>query len=513
MPAKSRSLPVSCHLLASLGALALLQACASQPQVSASGEAYRYREHARQSYTPPGPPEDPWGPYIREASAKFDMPEGWIRAVMHQESGGNLYLHGELITSGAGAMGLMQVMPDTYDDLRSRYPDLGGDPFDPHDNIMAGSAYLREMYDIYGSPGFLAAYNAGPGRLDDYLTRNRPLPAETRRYVAAISPRLGGGVPHHGSPGAQYAMNRLPMAIPAGPRYADPNAAFVPPPGYTPPRAGVQYAMNDAPAASAAEARDQDPDAAFVPPPGYTPPSQAEPAAATTVATTVTTPAEPPPQPEPAPVPVATPMPPLPVARPSYTPPPRALVQVAELPDETLAETPRRAEVRQAPLPEPPLQPQRAFAALREMPRPAPTRSASRASLPVPPPMPAHMPFQMAADSQRPAPGSHSFHLIAPAMAESVAAHHGGPATGTWAIQVGAFASSNLASAATAAAREEARTDLAHARGSVTQVRQGRTTLYRARLQGLSHDGAAQACERLVRQRTNCMVVSPDAQS
>ncbi len=98
-------------------------------------------------------------------------------------------------------------------------------------------------------------------------------------------------------------------------------------------------------------------------------------------------------------------------------------------------------------------------------------------------------------------------------MAEPIGLHHGGPATGNWAIQVGAFASSNLAAAATVAAREEAHSDLAHAHGSVTQVRQGRATLYRARLQGLSRDGAAQACERLTRHRTNCMVVSPDAQS
>ena len=522
MPVTSRSLPASCRLLASLGGLALLQACASQPQVSASGEAYRYREHARQTYTPPGPPEDPWGPYIHEASAKFDMPEGWIRAVMHQESGGNLYLHGELITSGAGAMGLMQVMPDTYNDLRSRYAELGSDPFDPHDNIMAGSAYLREMYDIYGSPGFLAAYNAGPGRLDDYLTRNRALPAETRRYVAAISPRLGGDIPHRGSPGAQYAMNRLPAAIPAGSRYPDPDAAFVPPPGYTPPvRSGVQYAMGDAPAAIPASPRYQDPDAAFVPPPGYMLPSRAEPVAATPAEPPATPAvnAEPlsPPEP-PTASPVAAPAPPLPVARPSYTPPPRALVQVAELPDETLAETPRRAEVQQVP--EAPMamrpEPQRALPASRGMPRPALARLASREprpALPVPPAVPTHMPFQTVAESQRSPPGSRGFHLIAPAMAEPVGVHRGGPATGSWAIQVGAFASSNLAAAATAAAREEARADLAYARGSVSQVHQGRATLYRARLQGLSRDRAAQACERLTRQRTNCMVVSPDAQS
>ena len=87
---------------------------------------------------------------------------------------------------------------------------------------MAGTAYLREMYDIYGSPGFLAAYNAGPGRLDDYLANNRPLPMETRRYVAMIGPEIIGVEPAQRSPAEQYAMNQLPVFIPPGRRYRHP---------------------------------------------------------------------------------------------------------------------------------------------------------------------------------------------------------------------------------------------------------------------------------------------------
>jgi len=170
------------------------------------------------AYVIPGPPGDPWGPYIREASQRFDMPETWIRALMHQESGGRLYQGGQLITSSAGAMGLMQVMPGTYAELRARH-NLGPDPFDPHENIMAGVAYMREMYDMYGSPGFLAAYNAGPNRLDDYLANQRPLPDETRHYVAAIGPHLQYAQPHNVSPAQQFAMNQLPLNIPPGPRY------------------------------------------------------------------------------------------------------------------------------------------------------------------------------------------------------------------------------------------------------------------------------------------------------
>src|SRR5580698_7644556 len=80
------------------------------------------------SYTAPGPASDPWRPYIRDASARFNVPEKWIRAVMRQESGGHEYLNGEPITSSAGAMGLMQLMPATYADMRDRYG-LGDDPY------------------------------------------------------------------------------------------------------------------------------------------------------------------------------------------------------------------------------------------------------------------------------------------------------------------------------------------------------------------------------------------------
>jgi hypothetical protein len=216
--------PVTSHASLLRGAgcvalLALLAACAGHPsQHSATQEAARYAAHARGSYTPPGPPEDPWGPYVRESCKRFDVPEIWVRSVMHVESGGKEYLNGQLITSSAGAMGLMQVMPDTYDELRARY-NLGDDPFDPHENILAGTAYLREMYDIYGSPGFLAAYNAGPRRLDDYLSNNRALPDETRRYVAMIGPNIVGVYPTTRSPAEDYAMNALPTNIPPGTRY------------------------------------------------------------------------------------------------------------------------------------------------------------------------------------------------------------------------------------------------------------------------------------------------------
>jgi hypothetical protein len=123
--------------------------------------------------------------YIAEAARRFGVPVSWIRAVMGAESAGD-----ERAVSRKGAMGLMQIMPDTWSELRARYR-LGANPFDPHDNILAGAAYLREMHDRYGSPGFLAAYNAGPQRYDDYLAGVRALPADTLAYVATLAPLIG----------------------------------------------------------------------------------------------------------------------------------------------------------------------------------------------------------------------------------------------------------------------------------------------------------------------------------
>ncbi|MBK8631498.1 MAG: lytic transglycosylase domain-containing protein [Sphingomonadales bacterium] len=122
--------------------------------------------------------------HVAEASQRFGLPESWIYAVMRTESAGRIG-----VVSSAGAMGLMQLMPGTWARQRARFG-LGSDPFDPRDNIMAGTSYLREMYDNYGAAGMLAAYNAGPGRYEQYRDDGRPLPAETQAYVAKIAPQL-----------------------------------------------------------------------------------------------------------------------------------------------------------------------------------------------------------------------------------------------------------------------------------------------------------------------------------
>lgn len=127
-----------------------------------------------------------WRPYVVEASRRFAVPVAWIERVMTAESGGRTMWRGRPIVSRAGAMGLMQLMPGTWAEMRSAY-DLGSDPHAPRDNILAGAAYLRLMFERFGYPGLFAAYNAGPRRYAEHLARGRPLPDETRAYVAAVA--------------------------------------------------------------------------------------------------------------------------------------------------------------------------------------------------------------------------------------------------------------------------------------------------------------------------------------
>lgn len=143
---------------------------------------------------------------MREAERRFRLPEAWIRAVMRAESGGRAKA-----VSPAGALGLMQVMPQTYAELRVRYH-LGADPLQPRDNILAGAAYLREMLDRFGAPGFLAAYNAGPARYARHLATGAPLPDETQRYVAALAPHIGVGSPAVVPPPPGLFVARTPDA-------------------------------------------------------------------------------------------------------------------------------------------------------------------------------------------------------------------------------------------------------------------------------------------------------------
>ena len=84
------------------------------------------------------------------------------------------------VISDKDTLGLMQVMPATYAEVRARHR-LGADMFYPRDNILAGTANMRDMRDRFGWLGFLAVYHTGPARYDDYPTSGRPLPEKSRR--------------------------------------------------------------------------------------------------------------------------------------------------------------------------------------------------------------------------------------------------------------------------------------------------------------------------------------------
>jgi soluble lytic murein transglycosylase-like protein len=131
-------------------------------------------------------PVDQWRGLIAEAALRFDMPEAWITRVMRAESAGQTQRNGRPIRSRVGAIGLMQLMPATWAEMRKRFS-LGPDPDNPRDNILAGTAYLRLMFDSFGYPGCLAAYNAGPAAYAAYLAGRRSLPRETIAYVAKVT--------------------------------------------------------------------------------------------------------------------------------------------------------------------------------------------------------------------------------------------------------------------------------------------------------------------------------------
>lgn len=148
---------------------------------SAAGET-RSAAHRASSRT-----SNPFADFIDDASRRFGVPVQWIRSVLGAESAGDVRAR-----SPKGAIGLMQIMPETWADLRLRYG-LGNDPYDARDNILAGTAYLRELHGRFGSPGFLAAYNAGPTRYEEQLA-GRPLPAETQAYLDKLAPAVGSDI-------------------------------------------------------------------------------------------------------------------------------------------------------------------------------------------------------------------------------------------------------------------------------------------------------------------------------
>lgn len=145
-----------------------------------------------------------WDPTIAEAAKKYGVPQPWIRAVVQIESGGRTMLgENQPIKSNMGAMGLMQLMPETYNDMRVQNG-LGKNPYDPHDNIMAGTAYLKFLRARYGYPQMFAAYNDGPGNLEERLMGRGMLPLETQNYMVNITNAMAG----RGGRGAMVKLTR-----------------------------------------------------------------------------------------------------------------------------------------------------------------------------------------------------------------------------------------------------------------------------------------------------------------
>jgi cell division protein FtsN len=428
----------------------LLAGCAQTPSQQPARIVQTSEWQRPASYDPPGPAHDPWGPYIAQASRRFDIPEAWIREVMRQESGGRAG-----VTSHAGAMGLMQVMPGTYRELQARY-DLGPDPYHPWDSLMAGTAYLREMYQLYGNPAFLAAYNAGPRRLEDYLWGNRGLPNETRNYVARIGPRIQHAHPNRRAAPEIYAAAEMPLRVPPGPRRGDPATMLALREQRRAAQQPVQFAQ--LPPGPVVRMETVDSASAYVPPPTTAP--AAAPPQRTQLASAL-------PQAPRGPVvamsPIVSPgdtMRMEPIVSPGD---PGTVEALAQARIETRMEARMQAEA----LPPLAAAPTRGFSLIP---------SAQAGTLPA-----------------RPRPTA-----AAPA-----------PAGRGWGIQVGAFASENLARASASHARD--RVALLGTRSVVEPTAAGRTTLYRARVIGLGTRAAAeQACDR-VRPVGGCMVVAPGA--
>jgi hypothetical protein len=114
---------------------------------------------------------------VRTAAEENDIPIGFLVRLLWQES----RCRAEEISS-AGAQGIAQFMPQTASEMGLR------NPFDPLQAIPASAKFLRKLHNQFGNLGLAAAaYNAGGGRIEKWLSRRSPLPKETRAYVKIIT--------------------------------------------------------------------------------------------------------------------------------------------------------------------------------------------------------------------------------------------------------------------------------------------------------------------------------------
>jgi Transglycosylase SLT domain len=112
------------------------------------------------------------------AAEAHDLPIGFLIRLIWQESGFDTQS-----VSRAGALGIAQFMPGTA-------AEMGVDPFDPTEALPASARFLRALQQQFGNHGLAAAaYNAGAGRVRNWLTKRSRLPQETREYVYIITGR------------------------------------------------------------------------------------------------------------------------------------------------------------------------------------------------------------------------------------------------------------------------------------------------------------------------------------
>jgi len=114
---------------------------------------------------------------IKTAAEENDIPIGFFARLLWQES-----RFSSKEVSSAGAQGIAQFMPQTALEVGL------SNPFDPLQAIPASARFLRKLHNQFGNLGLAAAaYNAGGGRIEKWLSRRGPLPKETRAYVKIIT--------------------------------------------------------------------------------------------------------------------------------------------------------------------------------------------------------------------------------------------------------------------------------------------------------------------------------------